>query len=235
MRIITHDRLVKRNSAIGRYSLLGGTVLLIGALVINLLAFTRPEQTALLFYVIGAFFVGFTLTNIGTLFNNRWGRRPDKGLADALKGIDNRYSLYNYRLGAAHVLAGPSGIVVLHPKYQTGPVVYDGKRWHNPGARRMMFGLFNPDPLGNPILEAAGEVEALNRLAKKRGIELPVPAQAVVVFLHPRAEVSAGDAPLPVLHAKQLKDYIRKLPKDPAMPSAGLAGLEPATAAVEQG
>jgi hypothetical protein len=119
MRIITNDRLVKRNSAIGRYSLLGGTVLLIGALVINLLAFTRPEQTTLLFYVIGAFFVGFTLTNIGTLFNNRWGRRPDKGLADALKGIDNRYSLYNYRLGAAHVLTGPSGIVVMQHKYKT--------------------------------------------------------------------------------------------------------------------
>lgn len=109
MRIVTNEKLIKRNSQIGRYSVLVGTVLLIGALVINLLAFTRPNDSALLFYVIAAFFVGFTLTNIGTLFNNRWGRRPDKGLADSLKGLDDRYALYSYRLGASHPARGSFG------------------------------------------------------------------------------------------------------------------------------
>jgi hypothetical protein len=226
MRIVTNERLVKRNATLGRYSLLAGTVLLIGALVINLLAFTRPEDTTILFYVIAAFFVGFALTNIGTLFNNRWGRRPDKGLTDALKGLDDRYTLYNYRLGASHVLSGPGGLVVFVPKYQTGPIVYDGKRWQNPGARRLMFGLFNPDPLGNPILEAAGEVQAFTKFAKKRGLESPLVPQAMVVFLHPRAEISAKSAPLPVLHVKQLKDTVRKLPRDVAATPAQLSRLE---------
>jgi hypothetical protein len=226
MRIFNNERLVKRNASIGRYSLLAGTVLLIGALVINLLAFTRPNDTTILFYVIAAFFVGFTLTNIGTLFNNRWGRRPDKGLAEALKGLDDRYALYSYRLGASHLLSGPGGLLVLVPKFQTGPILYDGKRWHNPGARRLMFGLFNPDPLGNPILEAAGEIQAFTNFAKKRGLDTPLVPQGIVVFLHPRAEISAKDAPLPVLHVKQLKETVRKLPKDIAATPAQLGRLE---------
>lgn len=228
MKTISNERLVVRNAKIGRYSLLGGTALLIGALVINLLAFTRPNETTLLFYVIAAFFVGFTLTNIGTQMNNRWGRRPDRGLAESLKGLDDRYTLYNFQLGASHVLTGPHGVLVFVAKHHTGPIMYDGKRWHNPGARRMMFGLFNPDPLGNPILEAAGEVERLNRFVKQRGVEADFAPQAAVVFLHTRAEISAKDAPLPILHFKQLKDYVRKLPKDGAFDPDTLAALAPA-------
>ena len=228
MRIVSNETLIRRNSAIGKYSLWAGTALLVGALVINLLAFTRPNDTSLITYVIGAFFVGFTLTNIGTLFNNRWGRRPDRGLAEALKGLDERYTLYNYRLGAPHVLVGPAGVIVLHPKYQIGPVVYNGKKWLNPGARRTMFGLFNPDPLGNPVSETAGEVEALNRFVKKKAPELQIAPQALIVFLNPRAELDAKDSAITALHVKQLKDYVRKMPKDLALSSANLTRLEAA-------
>src|SRR5258708_27336182 len=139
MRIVSNETLTRRNSAIGKYSLWAGTALLVGALVINLLAFTRPNDTSLITYVIGAFFVGFTLTNIGTLFNNRWGRRPDRGLTEALKGLDERYTLYNYRLGAPHVLVGPAGRGGVHPKYPIGPVLYARKKWLNPRARRLVF------------------------------------------------------------------------------------------------
>jgi len=93
MRIVTDEKLVKRNTQIGKYSLLAGTVLLVGALVINLLAFTRQNDYSLIVYVLIAFFVGFALTNLGTYLNNRWGRRPDRGLAEALKGLDDRYTL----------------------------------------------------------------------------------------------------------------------------------------------
>ncbi len=227
MRIVSNPKLIKRNTAIGKYSLIAGTVLLVGALIINLLSFTRPE---LIYYVLVAFFVGFTLTTLGTVFNNRWGRKAEEKIAEALKGLDDRYTLYNYRLGASHVLAGPMGIVVLHVKYQNGPVLYDGKKWHNPGARRAIFGLFNPDPLGNPIIEAAGEVEALNKHLSKHAAEVKMPPQAAVVFLSSHAEVQAKGAPLPVLHYKQLKDYLRKLPKDPSANTQNLTQLEAAAA-----
>ena len=225
MRIVANEKLIQRNSQIAKYATFGGLALLVGALVLNILALTRQNEPALLIYVMVAFFVGFTLTNVGTLFTNRWGRRPDKAVAESLKGLDERYTLFNYRLGAAHVLVGPSGAIVVLPKYQTGPVQFDGRKWTNPGARRGMFSLFNPDPLGNPVAEAAGEIDALNRFIKKHKPELAVAPQALIVFMHPRAEVSAKDPAIPVLHAKQLKDHVRRLPRDPAFRPKDLADL----------
>jgi len=216
MRIVSNDRLIRRNTQIGKYATLGGTGLLVLALVLNILAITRPEDTRVLAGVLAAFFIGFTLTNVGTVYNNRWGRRPDRALGEGLKGLDERYVLYNYRLGASHVLVGPAGATVMVAKFQTGPVAFDGKKWLNPGARRTFLGLFNPNPLGNPVLEAAGEVEALIRFLKKKAPDVDLAPQALIVFVHPRAEVSAKDSPVPVLHVKQLKDFVRKQSKLPA-------------------
>ncbi len=227
MRIVTNERLVQRNARIGQYASLAGVGLLVLALVLNLMAiFSGPNPSSnLLLYVVAAFFVGFTLSNIGTVFTNRWGRRPDRSLADALKGLDDRYTLYNFRLGASHVLVGPPGAVVLVPKFQTGPITFDGKRWRNPTGRRGFLGLFNNDPLGNPPLEAAGEAETFARFVKKHAPEVAVMPQAAVVFVNPRADVEAGETPLPVLHVKQLKDYVRKLPRDSAFPTSAVAAL----------
>lgn len=227
MRIVTNQKLVKRNSTLGRYALWAGMALLVAALVVNFLAFQRPD---LIYLVLVGFFVGFTLTTIGTMVNNRWGRKADERIAESLKGLDDRYTLYNYRLGAQHVLAGPMGVVVLYPKFHTGPILYDGKKWLNPGARKTAFGLFDPDPLGNPILEAAGEVETLNKFLARRSADVKVPPQAAVVFLSSHAEVQAKSAPLPVLHYKQMKDYVRKLPKDSTATTDQLAKLDAAAA-----
>jgi hypothetical protein len=161
MRLVTHQKLVDRNVAIGKYGSLGGLLLLVGAFILNLYAIGRPNDPQLVIYAFAAFLVGFTLTNVGTLFTNRWGRRPDRGLADALKGLDDRYTLYNYRLGAAHVLVGPGGMLVFVPKYQTGAITFAKGKWAHAGAPRgLMFRLFARDPLGNPASEAAVEVDA---------------------------------------------------------------------------
>jgi hypothetical protein len=225
MRIVSDDKTIRRNSQIGKYTLTAGMVLLVGALVINIMALTRPQDANLLTYVIAAFFVGFTLTNIGTVFNNRWGRRPDRVLADGLKGLDERWTFYNYRLGASHVLIGPGGPIVLVPKFQAGPVEFNGKRWTNPGGRRSFFGLMNPDPLGNPVAEANAEAETLKRFVQKHEPNLDIEPQPIVVFVHPRAEVSAKDSPIPALHIKQLKEHIRRLPKNPDFSPRAIAAL----------
>ena len=226
MRLITHDKLVNRNVLIGKYSFGAGMVLLVGAFLINLYAFSRPNDALVVFYALGAFLFGFTLTNIGTVFQNRWGRRPDKGLADALKGLDDRFTLYNYRLGSPHVFVGPGGVFVLVPKFQPGPISYDGKRWQAPGAPRGFMGLFNADPLGNPVAEAAAEVDSLARYLKRHAPEIGIVPQALVVFMSPRAEVSAKDAPIPALHVKKLKEYVRRLPKGPTLSAQAQAELE---------
>jgi hypothetical protein len=52
-----------------------------------------------------------------------------------------------------------------------------------------------------------------------------VAPQALVIFMHPRAEVKAKDPAVPVMHAKQLKDYVRRLPRDPGFRPKDLAAL----------
>jgi hypothetical protein len=160
------------------------------------------------------------------VLNNRWGRRPDKGLSDALRGLDDRHTLYNYRLGAAHVLVAPSGVYVFQPKYQFGPVTYEGGRWKNPGARGSLFNFFSRDTIGNPVAESGAEVDALKRFLKKHLPEAEVEPRPVAVFMHPRAVVSADEAPVTALHVKQLKDYVRRQPKSATLPLGALTSLE---------
>ena len=157
MRLVIDEKFVKRNTSIGKYTLQAGLVLLVGALIIDIYGFTRPQDSLILVYALVAFFFGLVLTNVSAYYNNRWGRRPDKGLSDALKGIDNRYALYHYRLGAAHVLLGPNGSTVLIPKYQPGAITFEKGKWLAPGAKRGPLGLFSNDPIGNPVAEAAEE------------------------------------------------------------------------------
>lgn len=228
MRVLTHTSLAERNAKIGQYASIGGLLLLVGAFILNLLALNNQQDPTLIIYVFAAFLVGFTLTNIGTFFSNRWARRPHRGLTDALKGLDERYTLYNYRLGAAHVLVGPSGVHVLLPKYQTGPVAFQKNKWVAANARRGMFftRFMAPDPLGNPSNEATFEVDALTNFLKKRAPEVSVVPQPLIVFMSPSAEISAKDSPIPALHVKQLKDYVRRQPKGPTLSATQLASLE---------
>jgi hypothetical protein len=227
MRIVTHTTLVNRNTTLARYATLGGIVLLVGALFINLYALSRPQDTQLLVYVVIAFFVGYTLSNIGGVLNNRWGRRPDRGLADALRGLDDRHTLYNYRLGAAHVLVAPSGVYILCPKFQAGPIAYENGKWKNPGARGGLLNLFARDALGNPGAEAEYEVAALRSFLKKHAPDkADVDAKAVVVFMNSRAVLSAEDAPVTALHVKQLKDHVRRQAKAHSLPADVLSAIE---------
>ena len=226
MRLIIDEKLVKRNTAVGKYTLQAGLVLLVGALVIDIYGFTRPQDTSILIYALVTFFAGLVLTNISAFFSNRWGRRPDKGLSDALKGIDHRYTLAHYRLGASHVLFGANGCLVLVPKYQPGTVTFRQGKWLAPSAKRGPLGLFTNDPVGNPVAEASEEIANFTRFLKKRAPDLELTPQAIVVFMHSQAEVSAAEAPVTVLHVKQLKDYIRRLPKESALPAATQARLE---------
>jgi len=234
MRLITDEKLIKRNAVIGRVASLLGLAVLFGGLVIN---FTRP---GLVFLSFGALLFGFLLSNVGIYYANRWVRppRPDQALDAALKGLDDRYTLYHYRLGASHALISPAGVFALVPKFQAGEIGFDGQRgrWSHRGGN-LYLKLFGQDRLGNPSAEAATESAALaNKLEKLLpGKEIP-PIQAVVVFTNDKAQVDADAAPIPTLHARKLKAYLRSRPKGASLSreamqdideKLGLAGSQP--------
>lgn len=228
MRIITNTKLAERNVNLGKWASYGGIALLVAALFANLYAlFSRPNDTQLIIVVFALFIIGYLLSNVGMFVNSRWARRTDKGLADALRGTD-KYTLYSYQLGASHVLVGPSGVYVLHPKYQSGPVEYADGKWLHPGAPpRRLFNFFAPrEVLGNPAAEAESEVESLKRLLKKHAPEAGIEPKPLIVFMHPRAVLSVKDAPITTLHVKQLKDYVRRQVKGQTLPENALSAIE---------
>jgi len=206
MRIIRNDKFIKQRAGLGRYISIAGLVILVVGLLIS---FSAPE----LFYIsFICLIIGFVCSQIGIYLANRYIRmdRPDEVLQKALKGFDDRYALYQYTSPAGNVFLTPTNCVVLTVKLQSGVIEYRAGKWHHQvtGLKRF-FNWMTQESLGNPTRDAETEVGSLQRfLAKKLpGIEIPI--QPLIVFGSPNAEVNPSGAPIPAVHAKKLKEWLR--------------------------
>lgn len=211
MEIIANESLIRRNARIGQVTSIVGLLVLAAGMYIS---FARPD---LFNYSLLSLLVGFALSQIGIYFGNRWGKRPrpDEHLNQALKGLDGRYTLYHYKTPASHLLVGPSGIWVLSPRSTRGLIIYnEAKRRFVQKGGNLYLKIFAQESLGRPDMEIAGEVEGINRFLKQRLPEKELPEiQAALVFTNEKTEVDADNAPIPTMHIKKLKEFIRKTAK----------------------
>jgi len=212
MKIIKNEKLIKRNAKIGQYTSLGALAVLgIGMYI----SFTRPE---LFVWALGALLLGFTLTQVGMYFGNRWGRspRPDERLDAGLKGLNKEYSIYHWTTPIAHLLVGPAGIWVLIPYHQRGQVTYRKNRWKMSGGGFLQnyMRLFGQEGIGRPDLEAESEIESIKKALAKELDEDEIPEiKAALVFTSEEVEIEAEEAPMPALPIKKLKDFVRNKAK----------------------
>jgi hypothetical protein len=210
---ISNPKLIRRNRQIGNYSQIGGMLILVGGFASS---YFLPDRLDLPYI---ALIAGFILVNIGASFNNRWGRvpAPDQAVDDLLKGLDDHYTLVHFRLGADHALFTPNGIVAILAKYERGLITYDGKKWRQTGVSSLQK-LFGTEALGNPVLDAEAEAAVMaKKLRKILQTEDVPPVQPVVVFVYEKTRVECDTASLPVLHASKLKEYVRRMPKQPVL------------------
>ena len=213
MKIIKNEKLIKRNSKIGQYTSLGALVVLgIGMYI----SFTRSE---LFIWAVGALLLGFTLTQIGMYFGNRWGRspRPDEKLDSGLKGLHKDFNIYHWSTPIAHLLVGPGGVWVLVPYHQRGHVTYRKNRWRMSGGGFLQnyMRLFGQEGIGRPDLEAEAEINAIRKFLAKEMEEDEIPdIQAALVFTADGVEIDVEDAPIPALPLKKLKDFMRNKAKE---------------------
>jgi hypothetical protein len=180
------------------------------------LSFTQPS---LFIYSIGALILGFTMTQVGMYFSNRWGRspRPDEQLDAGLKGLPGDVTLYHYAAPAAHLLVGAMGIWALIPYHQRGSLTYEKNRWRLRGGGFMQryMTIFGQEGLGRPDLEAASQIEAVrSHLARKMEQEAVPSINAALVFTSDGVKIEASGAPLPALQLKKLKDFLRQKNKE---------------------
>ena len=218
MNIVRNDKLIKRNSKIAQFTMLGGLVVLGGGMFVS---FRYPEQTAI---SLGALLLGFLLSQVGIYFSNRWGRRPrpDELIDQALKGIDSKYILYHYSSPVQHLLVGPSGIWILMPYYQRGTITYKNGRWVQKGGN-LYLKVFAQESLGRPDMELLSEMDNLRNFLSKKLPDGTVPQiQAALVFFNPKVAIDIPEGETPpaetVLIGK-LKELVRKPGKGKSLPA----------------
>jgi hypothetical protein len=207
MIIIRNEKLIKRNNQIGKYS----GFLSIAVLAAGMYASIKYQEQ--ITYSLIALILGFTLSQVGIFYSNRFGRSPrmDEELDAALKGLEDQYALYHYQSPVSHLLVGPSGIWILLPFTQKGRIVYEEKRgrWKKLGGN-FYLRFFAQDSIGNPEKELASSRKRLLKAFEKIP-ELQSPEiKSALVFTNENAVVEAENAPEPTVHARQLKKLIRK-------------------------
>lgn len=212
MRIVTNHKLIKRNRKIGQITTIASLAILIIGLVIS---FTPDPNTFMWSFV--ALIAGFMLSQIGIFFGNRWGRSPraDEYLVQALKGLDDKYTLYNFTTAVSHLLVGPAGIWVFCLFNQPGTITYDEKknRWAQKSVN-IYRRWFMQEGIGRPEQEVQVNLNDIHSFMEKNAnIENLPTASAAMVFTHPKAEIQAEEAPIPTLHLEKLKDFIRRQAK----------------------
>ena len=183
----------------------------------------------------GALLVGFILSQIGIYFGNRFGRspRPDEFLDTGLKGLKNTYTIYHYSTPVPNLLVGPAGIWLLLPFHQFGDVTYDGKKWKTKGGglTQSYMKIFGQENMSRPDLDAGMQKEKLIKALKKQMLEEEIPSiHAAIIFTSDSANVLADNAPVPTMHLKQLKSFIRKEVKDAKITKAEINAVNSALA-----
>lgn len=225
MKIVKNEKLIKRNSKIGQYTSLGALVVLGVGMYIS---FTRPE---LFIWAVGALLVGFTLTQVGMYFGNRWGRspRPDERLDAGLKGLPGDFVIYHWTTPVAHLLVGPAGIWVLLPYHQRGHVTYRKNRWRMAGGGFLQnyMRLFGQEGMGRPDLEAEAQISSVRKVFAKEIQEDKIPEiKAALVFTTEGVEIEAEETPIPALPLKKLKEFMRNKAKEKPITSQELEKIK---------
>ncbi len=214
MQVHINDAFVSRRATIGKWASLAGLVVLGAGLVVSL-------KSPTLFYVsFITLIVGFLLSNVGLYYANRYLRvdRPDAVLVRALKGLDDRYALYQFLLPASHVLQEPGGLTVFVLKPQEGLVFYQNGRWRNKQGWMRLLRWVGQEGVGRPEREVEAEVEVLRQWLHNQAPDLEVPVRGGVVFTNPRVALRLEDPPVPTMVPKKVKVWLRKSGKRPPLP-----------------
>lgn len=212
MKIITNHKLIRNRTKIGTWSTTAALALIIIGMVFMF-------QENMMVYSSAAVVLGFIAMQIGVFMGARWGGKvkPHAQIEAALKGLDNRYTLYNYMTAAPHLLIGPAGVYQFITYHQAGTFTYDEtkKRWKQKGGNAYLK-MFAQEGLGRPDLDIEAFSTDLEKYLKKTVPDLQpqITHEPILLFLSEKATVDAKNAPAATLTPDKVKDYIRKRTKN---------------------
>lgn len=209
MKSVVNEKYISRRAQIGQYVSLLSLLIIFATLI---LSFTQLLSTAAMpLALTGAMLIGVLTSFVGGYYAERFGgpHPHHQGVRDALKGLDDRFTLFQYTLPAPHVLLGPGGLTVILVRSQMGQVAYEEGKWTHRQRGKFLRQLAGQEHLGRPEQDVEGQVEKMERFLEKELPEVEVPVRGVVLFIHPDVYVEAEDAPVPVFYSGKLKSWLR--------------------------
>lgn len=214
MKVISNDKLIKRNNRIGQITSISSLAIL----AIGMYFSFKDSQGKYITLTFTSLIVGFILFQVGNFFLNRWGKspRPDEILTQSLKGLDDKYTLYHYSTDLPHLLVGPAGVITFLPYGQVGTLKYDEakKQWKQIGGN-FFLKAFGQEGLGKPLNEAQYTTEELERYLLKLGVgKDQCQPTALLVFTNEKSTIEGEGSPVPYTTSEKLKDFIRKKAKE---------------------
>ncbi len=206
MRVYTNIGYIQRRSRLGLWASLAGLALTLIALLMTWLV---PQYMQLTLVVI---WIGFLLSVLGTHYGEVYAGKtaPHVRLAEAFKGLDDRYALILHDLPVPYVLVEPRGLLVITAKPLSGKVSYTNGRWRHEERGKFFKRLSGQEGIGRPEVENAADVARLKAWLKKQlpdGIEVPL--RGIVVFTHPDVQLEADESPVPALRLARVKEWLR--------------------------
>ncbi len=212
MKIASNTKLITRNNKIGRYTTFASLAVLGIGLYIS---FTAPQAFS---WSLGALVIGFLLSQVGLTYSSKFGKspRPDESLTQALKGLEDKFTLYHYESPTNHLLVGPAGVWVLLPYFQAGTIRYNAakNRWTQKGGN-FFLKAFGQESLGRPDIETQYAINEVKKFLEKQlpDVELPE-IHAALIFFNKKVELDVEGAPYPAIMADKAKEFFRKRVKD---------------------
>ncbi len=211
MKVITNVKLIKKNRKIGQIS----TLIALGILIIGLvITYVRKEEMIWSFVALG---LGIVISQVGSYYGSRWGRTPsaEELLGLALKGLDDKYVLYNYTSPVSHLLVGPAGIIALIPQFQGGYISYnvDKKRFTRKGGS-LYLKFFGQERFGKPENEVSAAKKDLIAFIDQQFDKDAPSIESLLVFTDPKVSLDIARSPVQGVTAEKLKDFLRKKSKN---------------------
>lgn len=215
MQIVQNESYVRGKVKLGNIANFASMGLLGVGFVLSLMVETLGQMAIFLAYaaMIGA----FLLLSYGRTFTRRWGPRfrQDQWLIPALRGTDNRYTMFNYAAPELpdHLLVGPGGLFVLVPRPNGGTIRFDGNRWSRGSAGSTILRGLSEGGLGNPLIDVRVAVTKLATYLKKHGSQELIEgleARPIVVFTNPGVQLQVRNAPVSVVQTKDLRATVRR-------------------------
>jgi hypothetical protein len=208
MKSILDAQRVGRNAALSHAASLGGLLVMLGSVGLSL---WRPGLQTL---TTALLVLGIVCATVGIYHANRWVKRPrpEATLDRALKSLDNRCRLYHYAFVSDHVLLTSADVVILEAVNLEGRFTWDKGRWRQRFSVSRAMRYLLEQRLGDPVGRAKEYADWMRSYLEENlpdGCRPPV--SAVVVFVHPVAELTLVSSPsLPVCKPERLSRYLPK-------------------------